>query len=328
MTLAPPPHGSPRAYGGCTCSCHRGSGIRHVAPCCRPGSLQDAPFVPGSASAATFQCPHCAKKFLGAGSLQDHVRDTHQVDSLAECYCGGINGGHMASCPENARIGHIDGEHGQYVGPFVRCGCGCTELELKGKFWCCKKCGISYGEHAGPAPDRPLPLATIIEDGTVAVPDGGALAALFDKLPEVPHGGVKSIDVVDFDSVEAIRVEAAEALYGAGNALPIHDLAGCVSALIALLRVKSQDVNLLGVIADIREASGVGSAPMLSELAAAIRDRAAVPITDARVKAAAIEFLSHRGEHPQRITRRGAELWEDYAPAIRAALEMALKQVR
>ena len=43
-------------------------------------------------------------------------------------------------------------------------------------------------------------------------------------------------------------------------------------------------------------------------------------ISDADVKIAATEFLSHKGENPYRVTRRGAELWEDYAPAMRAAL--------
>ncbi|MGN7959153.1 hypothetical protein [Agrobacterium radiobacter] len=47
-------------------------------------------------------------------------------------------------------------------------------------------------------------------------------------------------------------------------------------------------------------------------------------ISDERVKLAATEYLSHKGENPYRVTRRGAELWEDYAPAIRAALEVAL----
>lgn len=50
----------------------------------------------------------------------------------------------------------------------------------------------------------------------------------------------------------------------------------------------------------------------------------AVTVTDALVKRAATEYLSHKGERPYRVTRRGAELWEDYAPAIRAALEAAL----
>lgn len=43
-------------------------------------------------------------------------------------------------------------------------------------------------------------------------------------------------------------------------------------------------------------------------------------ISDTDVKIAATEFLSHKGENPYRVTRRGAELWEDYAPAMRAAL--------
>ncbi len=47
-------------------------------------------------------------------------------------------------------------------------------------------------------------------------------------------------------------------------------------------------------------------------------------VTDEQVKRAAQEFLSHKGEHPWRVTRRGAELWEDYVPAMRAALTAAL----
>lgn len=30
------PSGLPKAYGGCTCSCHRTPGVMHIAPCCRP----------------------------------------------------------------------------------------------------------------------------------------------------------------------------------------------------------------------------------------------------------------------------------------------------
>lgn len=47
-------------------------------------------------------------------------------------------------------------------------------------------------------------------------------------------------------------------------------------------------------------------------------------ISEDRVKLAATEYLSHKGENPYRVTRRGDELWEDYAPAMRAALEVAL----
>jgi len=51
---------------------------------------------------------------------------------------------------------------------------------------------------------------------------------------------------------------------------------------------------------------------------------AAGGVTEERVEAAAREFLLHKGETPWRVTRRGAELWEDYAPAMRAALTAAL----
>lgn len=47
-------------------------------------------------------------------------------------------------------------------------------------------------------------------------------------------------------------------------------------------------------------------------------------VSDEQAKRAAIEFLSHKGEKPYRVTRRGAELWEDYVPAMRAALTAAL----
>lgn len=33
----------PKAYGGCTCSCHRGSGIIHCVPCCRPSDRAGCP---------------------------------------------------------------------------------------------------------------------------------------------------------------------------------------------------------------------------------------------------------------------------------------------
>lgn len=45
MTLAPPPKGLPKAYGGCTCSCHRVPGIMHFAPCCRPSLHIDADWL-------------------------------------------------------------------------------------------------------------------------------------------------------------------------------------------------------------------------------------------------------------------------------------------
>lgn len=47
-------------------------------------------------------------------------------------------------------------------------------------------------------------------------------------------------------------------------------------------------------------------------------------ITDEMAKKAAVEFLSYRGERPFRVTRRGAELWEDYTEAMRFALTAAL----
>lgn len=41
----PLPSGLPRAYGGCTCSCHRMPGVMHIAPCCRPGDEQSKPLM-------------------------------------------------------------------------------------------------------------------------------------------------------------------------------------------------------------------------------------------------------------------------------------------
>ena len=46
-------------------------------------------------------------------------------------------------------------------------------------------------------------------------------------------------------------------------------------------------------------------------------------ITDAFIKDATTEYLSHRGEQPYRILRGGQQLWETHAPAIRAALACA-----
>lgn len=50
--------------------------------------------------------------------------------------------------PSKKLPGYIDPDNGQYVGPFTECRCGNTKLELRGKFWCCTRCGVSYGEHA------------------------------------------------------------------------------------------------------------------------------------------------------------------------------------
>ena len=47
VLLAEPqlPGGLPRAYGGCTCSCHRMPGVMHITPCCRPGDDQSKPLM-------------------------------------------------------------------------------------------------------------------------------------------------------------------------------------------------------------------------------------------------------------------------------------------
>lgn len=42
--------------------------------------------------------------------------------------------------------------------------------------------------------------------------------------------------------------------------------------------------------------------------------------TDAQLKDAVTELLSHRGERPWRVLRGGQELWETWLPAFRAAL--------
>jgi len=38
MSLVPPfkHENCPPAYGGCSCSCHRNSYVRHIIPCCYP----------------------------------------------------------------------------------------------------------------------------------------------------------------------------------------------------------------------------------------------------------------------------------------------------
>lgn len=59
-------------------------------------------------------------------------------------------------------------------------------------------------------------------------------------------------------------------------------------------------------------------------LAARSAPEAGKAVTDAMVKRATQEFLSHRGERPERIKRGGYELWEENAPAMRAALTAAL----
>lgn len=39
MSLLPPLHDDdlPRAYGGCSCDCHRMAAVYHCVPCCGPG---------------------------------------------------------------------------------------------------------------------------------------------------------------------------------------------------------------------------------------------------------------------------------------------------
>lgn len=48
-------------------------------------------------------------------------------------------------------------------------------------------------------------------------------------------------------------------------------------------------------------------------------------ITDAFIKDATTEYLSHRGEQPYRVLRGGQQLWETHAPAMRHALTTATK---
>ena len=52
MTLQAPPPGAPRAYGGCTCSCHRGSNILHAFPCCHPSDEHQTRVVRGPQDAS------------------------------------------------------------------------------------------------------------------------------------------------------------------------------------------------------------------------------------------------------------------------------------
>lgn len=47
--------------------------------------------------------------------------------------------------------------------------------------------------------------------------------------------------------------------------------------------------------------------------------------TDAQIKDATTEYLSHRGERPYRVLRGGQELWEAHAPAMRAAFRAAAR---
>jgi hypothetical protein len=70
-----------------------------------------------------------------------------------------------------------------------------------------------------------------------------------------------------------------------------------------------------------------GATVAVTDYLSALPEAPAVPVgvTDAIVKRAAWEYLSHKGERPERIKRSGYELWEEHAPAIRAALEAALQ---
>lgn len=57
------------------------------------------------------------------------------------------------SDPVSTTEGYI-AENDQYVGPFRQCECGNDKLALRGVFWCCTECGLSYGEHAAPHPPK------------------------------------------------------------------------------------------------------------------------------------------------------------------------------
>lgn len=77
--------------------------------------------------------------------------------------------------------GYIDPETDQYVGPFTRCICGNKRLALKGKFWCCTKCGVSWGENAGPSesaapPVNKSPTPEHVEGDVLSVGEMEALA--------------------------------------------------------------------------------------------------------------------------------------------------------
>lgn len=46
------------------------------------------------------------------------------------------------------------------------------------------------------------------------------------------------------------------------------------------------------------------------------------PMTDAALKDAAIEYLSHRGENPYRVLRGGSQLWETHVASMKAAFDV------
>ncbi len=58
----------------------------------------------------------------------------------------------------------------------------------------------------------------------------------------------------------------------------------------------------------------------LADRLASVSSASAEPLTDAQLKDAVSEMLSHRGERPGRILRGGTALWETWVPAFRAGL--------
>ena len=45
LLVKQPTHGLPKAYGGCTCSCHRRPGVMHIVACCRPSDDDREPLM-------------------------------------------------------------------------------------------------------------------------------------------------------------------------------------------------------------------------------------------------------------------------------------------
>jgi len=142
------------------------------------------------------------------------VRRSDSIEELADALIAVAVAAARRSSDEQAEVvGHIDGDSGQWVGPFMRCKCGGNVLVLKGKFWCCAKCGVSYGEHAKPPPAVAAGGVTA-ETIDFVMQYGGDCRDCADEFGTCPHNSL-SCDVTSARKAIGFVLRAVE--YGQRN---------------------------------------------------------------------------------------------------------------
>jgi hypothetical protein len=93
-----------------------------------------------------------------------------------------------------------------------------------------------------PAPAPVEPVATITELGEVMVPHRGEFQAMFDALPEVPNGGIKTIEVYT----------APPASTGIEEAARVAERNRCIRAVIAISNEGGDPATCLSIAEELR----------------------------------------------------------------------------